>query len=150
MDEDSIKRYIVDTFADVDYVESEGNYYFFYNPDSPPDYMLPFTTLMTNDFNDKASDLDRPDIYRLNIGVSRATYQSLFGHHPDGTDVTGTVYDFSRLDQLMPHPVYAQQYWLCVLNPGPVIFETVKGLLAQAYQRAVDRRHKRNANDTEE
>jgi hypothetical protein len=29
--------------------------------------------------------------------------------------------------------------WVCVLNPSPATFETIKPLLAEAYQRAVSR-----------
>ena len=34
---------------------------------------------MTNDINDQFSNLDRSSVYRLNIGVSKATFQALFG-----------------------------------------------------------------------
>jgi hypothetical protein len=40
----------------------------------------------------------------------------------------------------MPHPVYAAQFYVCVLNPGAETFEAVKPLLAEAYSIAV-RRH---------
>jgi hypothetical protein len=153
VDEDSIKRYLIDTFRDVDHVESEGNYYFFYNPDKPPDYKYPFVTLMTNDINDRASNLDRPSVYRLNIGVNRETYQSLFGSQPPQQDATGiasTRPDFSSLDHLMPHPVYAPQSWICVLNPGPATLDIVKELLVEAYQKAVGRHKWRRATGSTE
>jgi hypothetical protein len=34
--------------------------------------------------------------------------------------------DFTALDQIMPHPVYGQMFWVCVLNPSPETFEAVQ------------------------
>ena len=39
----------------------------------------------------------------------------------------------------MPHPVYGRNHWVCVLNPGEATFETLKPLLQEAYDRAVER-----------
>jgi hypothetical protein len=39
----------------------------------------------------------------------------------------------------MPHPVYAPQGWVCVLNPSAETFERVKPLLREAYEIAVAR-----------
>ena len=79
-------------------------------------------------------------MFRLNIGLSRETFQALFGHPPGGQPDPGAGYDFAALDRLMPHPVYAPQSWVCVLNPSAETFEAVRPLLAEAYERAV-RRH---------
>ncbi|HEX5502790.1 MAG TPA: DUF6194 family protein, partial [Thermomicrobiales bacterium] len=42
-------------------------------------------------------------------------------------------------DRLLPHPVYAPQSWVCVLNPSDETFQTVRPLLAEAYDQAVNR-----------
>jgi hypothetical protein len=82
---------------------------------------------------DNTSQLQRADVFRLNIGVSRDTFRALFGS-PAGEDSrTDIDHDFAALDRLMPHPVYARQAWLCVLNPRAETFDTVKPLLAEAY-----------------
>jgi Family of unknown function (DUF6194) len=47
------------------------------------------------------------------------------------------------VDQLMPHPVYAPQSWVCVLNPSETTFQAVRPLLAEAYELAVRRHAKR-------
>lgn len=104
--------------------------------------MLPFATIAnTGNEYELISDLDRPGVFRLNIGVSRQTFQSLFG--------TGKVdvshYDFTVLDTIMPHPDYAAQYYVCVLNPGEATFEQVRALLAEAYELAVKRETKRRS-----
>ena len=41
--------------------------------------------------------------------------------------------------QIMPHPVYAPQSWVCVLNPSDATFQAVRQLLAEAYDLAVRR-----------
>jgi hypothetical protein len=47
----------------------------------------------------------------------------------------------------MPHPVYAAQSWLSVLNPSAETFRDLQPLLAEAYQIAVQRleRHEERA-----
>jgi len=42
----------------------------------------------------------------------------------------------------MPHPEYAAQFFVCVLNPGEATLQTVQGLLAEAHDIAM-RRHAR-------
>jgi hypothetical protein len=148
MDEAALTRYITETFAGVDLVVSSGNTFFFYNPDPtvPPDHRFPFVTLVTNDEYDQISNLNRPDVYRLNIGVSKQTYRALFGAPParDGAAEDGG-HDFTALDQVMPHPVYGRQYWVCVLNPSATTFQdAVQPLLAEAYDQAVGK-HTRHA-----
>ena len=45
-------------------------------------------------------------------------------------------YDYTAEDQLMPHPVYAAQRWICVVNPSRATFdEKVKPLLNEAYRK---------------
>jgi len=79
MNEASITQYIIDTFDGVDVVVASGYTFFFYGPDRK----LPFVTLATEDNDyDRASNLNRPSVFRLNIGVSKQTDRSLFGPQP--------------------------------------------------------------------
>jgi hypothetical protein len=147
MNEDAVTAYITNTFAGIDTVVSSGSTFFFYNPisDLPPDHNFPIVTLVTSDIYDQFSNLDRPEVYRLNIGVSKATFQSLFGAQQKGDDV-GKGYDFTALDQVMPHPVYGRMHWVCVLNPSVATFKTVvQPLLAEAYEMAVSNKARRTA-----
>ena len=109
MDEASITQYITDTFDGVDIVVALDASFFFYNPDREPepDRRFPFATLVTNDNHDQASNLNRPSVFRLNIGISKQTYQSLFGTQVSLSAESGgeSGYDFTALDQVMPHPV---------------------------------------------
>jgi hypothetical protein len=153
VNEAEISRYITETFEGVDVVTDSGNSFFFYNPDRnvPPDHRFPFVTLVTSDLYDQFSNLNRPSVFRLNIGIGKQTFRSLFGQpeRPTGGDSTAesgensSDYNFAALDWVMPHPVYGRMYWVCVLNPGDQTFETqVRPLLAEAYEMAVSR-HKR-------
>ena len=151
MNGSEVSQYIIETFEDVDVVTESGNSFFFYNPANiPPDHRFPFVTLMTNDLNDQFSNLNRPSVFRLNIGVGKQTFRSLFGDPsllPSMRDsvmssgVNTSDYDFTALDQVMPHPVYGRMLWVCVLNPNEETFETkVRQLLAEAYDLAVSKR----------
>jgi hypothetical protein len=144
MDETSIRRYITETFADVDVIDASGASFFFYDPD----HMFPFATLVTNDDHDQASNLNRPSVFRLNIGVSKQTFQSLFGSGPapSGEGAEGG-HDFTALDRIMPHPVYGKMYWICVLNPSTETFKRMQTLLAEAYDLAVRKRARTNKPD---
>jgi hypothetical protein len=147
MDEASVTQYIKDTFTGIETTEAFGYTFFFYGPDR----MMPFATLGTKDDDyDRASNLNRPSVFRLNIGVSKETYRSLFGPQPSPPGISGVVdtgHDFAALDKLMPHPVYAPQSWVCVLNPTTETFQSVQPLLAEAYELAVSRHEKREARD---
>lgn len=132
MDETAITQYILETFKDVEVVHASGTSFFFYDPQKK----FPFTTVVTNDAHDTASDLSRPSVFRLNIGVSSETYRAMFGRQPAFPHDGGTVdtgHDFTVLDQIMPHPIYTSMSWLCVLNPSVKTLEQVQRLLAEAY-----------------
>ena len=123
-----------------------GDTFFSYDPDRDlePKYRLPFATIVTKDYGDfdRASNLNRPGVFRLNIGVSKDTYHSLFGPQPPPLGASGVVdtgHDFTDLDHIMPHPVYAPQSWVCVLNPSEATFQAVRPLLAEAYELVVRR-----------
>ena len=146
MDEASITRYITETFGDVHPVEGWGDTFFFYNPDWKLPDKIYFATLKHQDDDyDRVSDLNRPSVFRLSIGVSKATYRSMFGPEPPRPGASGAVdtgHDFTALDQLLPHPVYARAHWVCVLNPSTATFEAAKPLLAEAYDLAVSKHAK--------
>ena len=129
MTEAEITQYILDTFPGVETAENLGYLFFFYGAD----HNLPFATLATadNDY-DRVSNLNRPGVFRLNIGIGKQTFQSLFG--ADCVDVSR--YDYTALDRIMPHPDYAAQKFICVLNPTEATFERVRTLLAEAYELA--------------
>src|SRR3954469_7276791 len=141
MDPAAIIRYITDTFPGVDVPTNAGDSFFIYDPqrDFPDNKRWPFATLVTADNWDQFSNLKRPGVFRLNVGVGKATFQSLFPPGGEGADFA-RGHDFTALDRLMPHPVYARQYWVCVLNPSEATFQrSVKPMLAEAYELVVKR-----------
>jgi Family of unknown function (DUF6194) len=148
MNEAEITRYISDTFSglEVQVASREdgspeiawGDTFFFYAPsrDVPADRKFPFATIVTKDYGefDCASNLNRPGVFRLNVGVSKQTFAALFGvAKPEG-------YDYTVLDKVMPHPVYGKMFWVCVLNPSATTFEAIRPLLAEAYEKAAGKR----------
>jgi hypothetical protein len=135
MDAREMSRYVSTLGEGIRVADNEGDSFFLYDPDGdlPPERQFPFVTIVTGDRYDSVSDLDRPGAYRLNIGLTKATYAGLFGAGPDGG------YDYAARDVLMPHPVYAGQHWVCVVNPGEATLDAVGTLLAEAYAFAARR-----------
>ena len=137
---EAISEYVSNMFKGVNVMRPDdgpgaGDTFFIYDPrgDLEPRQQMPFATIVTKDYGDfdNRSNLNRPGVFRLNVGVSRDTFKSLF---PVDSD-----YDYAAFDQLMPHPVYAPQSFVCVLNPSTDTFERLKPLLAEAYAIAVRR-----------
>ncbi len=123
MTEDDITQHLIDALGGGHFEVADDNTFFFHGADNK----FPFATIVTkdNDF-DSASNLNRPGVFRLNVGVGKETFRALFGEQPS-PDI-----DYTALDRLMPHPVYAKMYWVSVINPSAATFETVKPLLAEA------------------
>ncbi len=147
MDEAAVSGYITTTFGGVETGTVDDNIFYFHGPE----HMFPFATLMTNDDNDNASALNRPGVFRLNIGVGKPTFRAIIGGsspapNADNADEEANAYDFTALDQLLPHPVYGKMSWVCILNPSATTFATVvQPLLAEAYEIAVGRETRRLA-----
>ncbi len=146
MNEATIVAYIT-AIDGVETVTVDDNIFFF----TGPDHMFPFATFITHDDEyETFSDLNRPGIFRLNVGVSKATFPSLFGATAPRPAAAATAdasaYDFAALDRLLLHPTYGRQFWVCILNPTPATFDTtIKPLLAEAYDIACGRDEKRAA-----
>jgi hypothetical protein len=98
-----------------------------------------FATIVTTDEHDlgEPSRLSRPGVFRLNIATRKETFQRLVGDlaHPD----------YAALDRILPHPVYAKELWISVLNPSWRTFEEqVKPLIAESYERLARARRRRS------
>jgi hypothetical protein len=133
-----MRQYICETFDGVNTLEGDGDSYFLYDPrcDLPPERQHPFATIVTGDRHDQVSGLDRPGAYRINIGLTKATYVARFGAAPTRRDEKGvleTGFDYAEADRLMPHPIYGSQHWVCVVNPGEATLAAVHTLLAEAH-----------------
>ena len=131
---DDIHRYILETYPDTIVAAIEGGTFYSCDPANFPN----FATVVTSDAFDAASNLSRSDAYRLNIGLSRDTFQMLVGDQAEP--------DYTALDRLMPHPVYAKQHYVSILNPSARTFEEViEPLLQEAHARTAAQYARREA-----
>jgi Family of unknown function (DUF6194) len=118
--------WITTTYPDTVVAEAMGATFFSLDERHWPN----FATIVTTDEHDMGdpSDLARPGVYRLNMGVGRATFERLVGGRTDP--------DYAAIDRIVPHPVYATQRWMAILNPSRQTFENdVKPLIAEAHER---------------
>lgn len=107
-------------------LEANGDTFAIHDPrgDLPPERQQSWATLVTSDAYDSASDLDRPGVFRVNLGLPRERFREL-------VDLEAP-HDLTAVDVLLPHPVYGGQNWVCVLNPDET-WPVVRELLAEAH-----------------
>ena len=99
-----------------------------------------FASIVTTDEHDTTpvSRLSRDGVFRLNIGVGPDTFDRVVGEVCDP--------DFTATDVLLPHPIYAPQQWICILNPSDATFDAVlKPLLNEAHERVAPKTDARRA-----
>jgi Family of unknown function (DUF6194) len=104
----------------------------------------PFATIVEHDTPgfDEDSDLARSGIFRLNVEIGREEFQRQFGYPPAELSGHRPGIDFTQLNEILPHPAYGVQGWVCILNPGPRRLPDVDRLLAHSHRRALDRRQR--------
>jgi hypothetical protein len=124
-----------------------GDSFFFYDPegDQPPDRRLPFATIVIKDYDgfDTASNLNRPGVFRLNLSVGRVRFEDLVGYPPAQHAAHAENVDYRELDCVLPHPTYATQAWVSILNPGPRTAALARSLIVEAHERAQERHRPR-------
>ena len=115
-------------------VQREDNfgYAFFFVGD---DHQVAFVTIgyADNEFDD-VSNLNREGIFRLNIGVSKATFKQLISDAESEEEI-----DYSVLNVFLPHPHYARQNYICILNPVGKNVALTKQLIEEAHSIAAAR-----------
>ena len=129
-----ITAWIVDAYPDTVIAEAMGATFFSLDARHWPN----FATIVTTDEHDMGtpSDLARAGVFRLNIGVGKATFDRVVGDQAEP--------DYAALDTVLPHPVYAKQRWVAILNPSRRSFDAVvKPLLAEAHERLARPRRRR-------
>ncbi|MFE2755879.1 DUF6194 family protein [Actinosynnema sp. NPDC059335] len=149
MNAEELTDHITSTFPGTRAMEAHGDVFFLYDPDGdlPPERQMPYATIVTGDHYERVSRLGEPGAYRLNIGLTKATYTAMFGPVPTGRDADGvfdTGFDYAERDRLMPHPVYASQHWVCVVSPSGATLDAVRPLLVEAHGFAA-RKHANHA-----
>jgi len=128
---DEITSWITTTHPETVIAEAMGGTFFSLDDRHWPN----FATIVTTDEHDMGtpSKLTRPGVFRLNIGVGKATFERLVGSMSEP--------DYAALDVVIPHPVYAKQRWIAILNPSWASFEqVVQPLIAEAHERLTKQR----------
>ncbi|GAA3965616.1 DUF6194 family protein [Allohahella marinimesophila] len=145
-----LSEYILERYQGLNAVDAWGETSFFYNPEGRLPRGVYFATLKNKDGeNDKGSELERDGVFRLNFGVSQSSYEEALGARPArpaAGGVVGTGHDFTKLNTLMPHPVYGWMAWVCILNPDQATWQNLQPLLNESYELAV-KKYKQRVKD---
>lgn len=124
--------------AGLDNVQREDNFgYIFYFVGD--DHRLAFATIghSDNEF-DTVSNLNREGVFRVNIGVSKTTFESLLADAPSEN------IDYSALNVFLPHPHYAKQNFVSILNPSEENANITRQLIVEAHGIAAARLERRS------
>lgn len=133
MNQVEVEEYVA-SLEDVQREENFGYIFFFVGED----HRVPFMTIAQSDNEyDKVSNLDREGVFRLNIGVSRETFESLLAGSP------AENVDYTALNVFLPHPDYAKQHFVCILNPSQENEAVTKRLIVEAHSIAATRLQRR-------
>lgn len=133
-DPDEITAWITSSYPGTVVAHAMGATFFSLDETQWPN----FATIVTTDEHDEGapSNLARDGVFRLNIGVGRETFERLVGSMADP--------DYATVDRVVPHPVYAKQRWIAILNPSRQSFDDVlKPLIAEAHDRVAKPRQAR-------
>jgi hypothetical protein len=105
------------------------------------DHRLPFVTIANSDQDfDNVSNLNRAGVFRVNIGVSKETFKNVIAAS------SSEPVDYSVLNVFLPHPDYAPQHFVCILNPSGENVETIKKLIVEAHAIAAARLQRKAEN----
>jgi hypothetical protein len=130
-DLDQMITLITDAFPDAVIARIDSAIFFSLDASHWPN----FATIVWTDEHDEGapSNLGREGVYRVNVGVDRETFQRMVGGTADP--------DYAAFDRFVPHPVYAKQRWISVLNPGhATVRDELMPLITAGHDRLAARR----------
>ncbi|WP_239673203.1 DUF6194 family protein [Mangrovibacillus cuniculi] len=140
-------EYVINTYPGTVVTNNWGEQGVFYNPDRKLPKGIYILTIKEKDgANDRASQLNREGLYRINLGISKTSFIKLFGEipkRPSAGNVIDMEYDFSMVDEILPHPVYGWMSWISVINPSLHTFEKMKPYIDEAYNLAKEKYQKK-------
>lgn len=112
--QDEMLQLLRDRFPDAVVAEIDSAAFFSVDETHWPN----FATVVWTDEHDEGapSNLARAGVYRVNVGVDRETFERLVGSTVDP--------DYAAFDRFVPHPVYARQRWISILNPSHATVRT--------------------------
>lgn len=138
MNQSDVERFVA-SLANVQREDNFGYAFFFVGED----HRIPFVSISDSDNDyDRVSNLDRDGVFRINIGVSRETFDVLFPG-PAAPDL-----DYSVLDTFLPHPEYARQHFICILNPLQENIEATRRCIVEAHALAAARLSRKSHNQS--
>ncbi len=144
---EEIFNFCLDTHEGLVLDKNWGERGVFFNPGNVlPKGIYVLTVKEKDGPNDKASNVDRDGVYRLNLGLEKESFIQLFGQppkRPAAGSIVDTGHDFEELDQITPHPVYGWMSWVAILNPSTESFEKLKPLISEAVGLATVKFHKK-------
>lgn len=147
MSPDEILKYCLDNLEGTVLINSWGEKGIYYNPDNILKRGIYILTIKEKDGdNDKCSNLNRENIYRVNLGIRKNTFIEMFDlipKRPAKGKIVEMNYDFSKINQIIPHPIYAWMGWVCTLNPSEKTFKLLKPLIQESYEYAKEKYDKR-------
>jgi hypothetical protein len=122
----------------------------FYNPGRAAPLGVIFASIKDHDGeNDSSSKLSRDGVYRFAFCLEPGTYAELFGEVPARPPKGGVVelpdYDPTKLNELMPHPVYAWMRWVQILAPTRGEYEALRPHLDRSFELVLARWRRRAA-----
>ncbi len=135
---DFIVSQLVENYSGLRIIQAWGETSLFYNPDDALKRGIYFCTFKNKDgTNDKASHLYRKDVFRMNFGISKKTFVSVFNTIPKRPVKGGIIvgaYDFQAYDILTPHPIYGWMAWVSILNPSKFSLQKLKIFIDESYE----------------
>jgi hypothetical protein len=130
-DQDEMIQLIRDAFPDAVVAQIDSASFFSLDEKHWPN----FATVVWTDEHDMGtpSNLARPGVYRVNVGVDREAFQRLVG--------SMTAPDYAAFDRFIPHPIYAKQRWISILNPShATVRDSLMPLIAAGHDRLARKR----------
>lgn len=130
-DLDGMIQLITDAFPDAVIARIDSAIFFSLDERHWPN----FATIVWTDEHDEGtpSNLAREGVYRVNVSVDRETFERLVGGLEDP--------DYAAFDRFVPHPVYAKQRWISVLNPSDgTVGEELMPIITSGHERLAARR----------
>ncbi|MDX2358411.1 DUF6194 family protein [Dietzia sp. PP-33] len=108
-----------------------GDIFFTVQPQGHHDLRrMPFATIVASNYPgfDEDSQLDRDDVFALNMRVGPEYFEGLLGFSPEESPAHREQFDPVAAGILMPHPLYGSQAWIRIINPPAAQTEQLIGL----------------------
>jgi hypothetical protein len=131
----NIDDLVFKNYKHINKIQCFGETTYFYNKKNKKKRGTYFLTIKQYDGpNDKKSELDRKNIYRISFKLTDDNYKDLFGKIHKKTDKL-TNFDFTKINHIIPHPVYFYMKWIQILNPKYNNYYKIKDCLDNIYEK---------------